>query len=211
MDRRDAPGDCVNKKKRSPGKWIFIPALGGALIFGSVGLQDFMERWESGSKRVLVVYADKLAQGLPTVCNGLTRHVTATPIIVGERWSEEMCEREEQVARTTLQLHLIRCFDRMPPQSVFDMASDHAWNNGVAGTCGSAAMKAWNRGEWALGCRRMVFSDGGRRVWAYRKTGRKLANGKPEYAYVKGLANRGDGRLAICRQLSAYDPGEATR
>lgn len=201
----------MNKKKRSPGKWIFIPALGGALIFGSIGVREFGEKWESGGERVLVVYPDKVARNIPTVCDGLTHHVTDTPIVVGERWSEEMCEREEQAARTKLQLHLIRCFDRLPPQSVFDMASDHAWNNGVAGTCGSAAMKAWNRGDWPLGCRRLVFSDGGKRVWAYTKTGRKLPNGKPEYRYVQGLANRGDDRLRVCRQLAAYDPGEATR
>ena len=58
---------------------------------------------------------------------------------------------------------------------------------------------------------RLVFSDSGKRVWAYTKTGRKLPNGKPEYRYVQGLANRGDDRLRVCRQLAAYDPGEATR
>jgi len=200
----------MNKKQRTPGKWIFIPALGGALIFGSVAVRDFGEKWESGGRRVLVVYPDKLAQGLPTVCDGLTRHVTGTPIIVGETWTDEKCEREEQAARTKLQLQLIRCFDRLPPQSVFDMATDHGWNNGVPGTCGSQAMKAWNKGEWEIGCRRMVFSVGGKRVWSYTKTGRKLPNGKPEYRYVPGLANRGDDRLRVCRQLKTYDPGPAT-
>lgn len=197
------------KKKRKPGKWVAIPALGGAIILGSVGLKEFQEKWESGGKMVLTVYADKLAGGLPTVCDGLTRHVTSTPIIVGEKWTVEKCEHEVDRARTKVQLQLIRCFDYMPPQSVFDMASDHAWNNGVPGTCGSQAMKAWNKGEWEIGCRRMVFSDSGKRVWAYVKTGRKV-NGKPEYRFVQGLANRGDDRLRVCRQLRNYDPGEAT-
>ena len=196
------------KKKRSPGKWILIPALGGALIFGSVSVRDFGEKWESSGKRELVVYADKLARGLPTVCDGLTKHVTRTPIVVGERWTDEKCEAEEMAARTTLQHQLIRCFDLLPPQSVFDMATDHAWNNGVANTCGSAAVKAWNKGDWPLGCRRMVFSDSGKRVWAYTKTGRTV-NGKPEYRFVQGLANRGDDRLRVCRQLNSYDPGPA--
>lgn len=197
------------KKKRKPGKWVAIPALGGAIILGSVGLKEFQEKWESGGKMVLTVYADKLAGGLPTVCDGLTRHVTSTPIIVGEKWTVEKCEHEVDRARTKVQLQLIRCFDYMPPQSVFDMASDHAWNNGVAGTCGSQAMKAWNKGEWEIGCRRMVFSDSGKRVWSYVKTGRKLPNGKPEYRFVQGLANRGDDRLKVCRLLRNYDPGEA--
>lgn len=186
---------------------VFIPALGGFLIFGSVALQEFKGRWESGRERVLTVYADKLAGGLPTVCDGLTRHVTSTPIIVGQRWTTEKCMAEEAAARDKVQRQLVKCFDILPPQSVFDMGTDHAWNNGVPNTCGSQAMKAWNAGQWELGCRRMVFSDGGKRVWAYTKTGRKLPNGKPEYRFVQGLANRGDARLAVCRQLATYNPG----
>lgn len=200
----------MTKKQRTPGKVTFIAALGGTLIFGSVAVREFGEKWESGGDRVLTVYADKLAGNIPTVCDGLTRHVTDTPIVVGQKWTDEKCEREEMAARTKLQLQLIRCYDRLPPQSVFDMASDHAWNNGVPGTCGSQAMKAWNKGEWEIGCRRMVFSVSGKRVWAYTKTGRKLPNGKPEYRFVQGLANRGDDRLRVCRQLKDYDPGPAT-
>jgi hypothetical protein len=60
--------------------------------------RDFLQKWESGKARVLVVYADKLASGLPTVCNGVTKRVTSTPIIVGERWTDEKCEAEERAA-----------------------------------------------------------------------------------------------------------------
>lgn len=55
----------------------------GGLILASAGLMAFLTEWESGGTRILTVYPDKLAAGLPTVCNGLTRHVTDTPIIVG--------------------------------------------------------------------------------------------------------------------------------
>ena len=86
----------------------------------------------------------------------------------------------------------------MPPQSVFDAATSHAWNNGTAATCGSLAMQAWNAGNWELGCRRLAFSDGGSRVWSYVKTGKMLPNGRPEYRFVQGLANRRDAEYQLC-------------
>lgn len=191
-------GRDSSRHPRLPGKVVFIAALGGTLMFASPQLRDFLERWESSGDRVLVVYPDKLAGGLPTVCNGLTRHVTATPIVVGERWTEERCEREEQAALIRVQDRLVKCFKRLPPQPVFDMASSHAWNNGAGATCGSAAMKAWNRGDWELGCRRMATSDAGKPVWSFVKTGRTLPNGKPEYRFVQGLANRRGDEHRMC-------------
>ena len=60
--------------------------FGPKLALMSTALVAFLAVWEAGkdgdgSSRV---YADKLANNIPTVCNGLTRHVTSTPIIVGE-------------------------------------------------------------------------------------------------------------------------------
>lgn len=171
-----------------------VLAAGGTLLVASPVLEDLLARWEG---RVLTVYADRLARGLPTVCKGLTRHITETPIVVGERWSADKCAAEERRALTKVQLELIQCFDRVPTQGVFDAATSHAWNNGVPDTCGSAAMKAWNKGDWMLGCRRLAYSDAGKPVWSYVKTGR-LINGKPEYQFVRGLHNRRVSERAIC-------------
>ena len=158
------------------------------LVLGSAALLAFLTTWESGAERVLTVYADKLAHGIPTVCNGLTRHVTDTPIIVGERWTTEKCEREEARA---LEIHvqrpLLRCFKRIPPQSVFDAASSHGWNFGVRKTCGSLAMQAWNRGDWALGCQRIYRSDAGKPVWSY-------SGGR----FYRGLQNRRQAEYRMC-------------
>ena len=64
----------------------YFPHLAGSLVLCAASLVAFLGDWESGGKDpVLTVYADKLAGGIPTVCDGLTRHVTKTPIIVGER------------------------------------------------------------------------------------------------------------------------------
>ena len=164
-------------------------AIAGALMLGSERLMEFVEKWESGGKRVLVVYADKLAGGLPTVCNGLTRHVTDTPIIIGERWTDERCEAEEKAAMIhKVQVPLLRCFNHIPPQSVFDAASEHGWNFGVGKTCGSVAMQHWNRRDYVTGCQRLAHGYDGRPVWAY-------AGGK----FYPGLhARRKDSIDALC-------------
>lgn len=158
------------------------------LVLGSAALLAFLALWEG---RTYTVYADKLAGGLPTVCSGITRHVTDTPIIVGEVWTAAKCDEEERKALVKVQTRLLRCFVIEPVQSVFDAATSHAWNLGAGATCGSAAMKAWNRGEWALGCRRIARADDGRRVWSYVKT-------FTGYKFVQGLANRRDAEHKYC-------------
>lgn len=154
-----------------------IAAAGLTLCSGA--LYTFLGRWEGASE--YTVYADQLASGIPTVCRGITHWVTDTPVVVGEVWSQEKCEAEERAAIAAVQSELIFCFDRTEkiPQSVFDMATSHAWNFGVLKTCGSQAMQAWQSGLWAVGCKRLAISDGGKIVWSY-------ANGK----FVRGLANR---------------------
>lgn len=184
-----------SRNKGTPSK-----KFGPALVLGTAAAAAFIGLWEGGKSGdgSSVAYADRLAGGLPTVCAGLTRHITSTPIVVGERWSADKCATEEQKAVMVVQRKLEACFDRLPPQSVFDAATSHAWNNGVQATCGSQAMRAWNMGEWQLGCRRLAFSDNGARVWSYVKTGRVLANGKAEYRFVQGLAKRRDAEQALC-------------
>ena len=184
-----------------PTRRTVVTAGGTVLAACSVALTAFLGVWESGgAKPVLTVYADKLAQGLPTVCHGLTRHVTATPIVVGERWTEERCKQEEEAALFRVQTALARCF-RFPglPQSVFDGSSSHAWNNGVPNTCASLAMQSFNAGRWAEGCRRLSMSDAGRPVWSSVRTGKTLPNGQPEFKFVQGLANRRNAETTYCK------------
>lgn len=173
---------------------------GPGLVLGSVVVAAFIGVWEGGKSGdgSSVAYADKLAAGIPTVCAGLTSHITQTPIIVGERWSAEKCLTEERKAISTVQLKLEQCFDEMPPQTVFDAATSHAWNFGVRATCSSNAMAAWRDAKWDLGCKRIAFGDSGQRVWSYVRTGRTLPDGKPELKFIQGLANRRDAEYALC-------------
>ena len=80
--------------------------FGPKLLLGTVALTAFLAVWEGGKtgKGDSTVYADKLAGGIPTVCNGLTKHVTKTPIVVGETWPAEKCKLEEHRALTNMQL-----------------------------------------------------------------------------------------------------------
>lgn len=177
------------QRKRTPALWVLIPALGGGLYFGSDDVRNTIERWESGNRRVLVVYADKLAGGLPTVCNGLTRHVTTTPIIVGDRWTDEKCEAHEAAVTHTIQRELTQCFTRLPPQKVFDGASSFAWNVGVRAVCRSQSMKLWNGGQWSLGCTRIAYTPSYRPNWSN-------AGG----VFYPGLHNRRKDEMALCMQ-----------
>lgn len=170
----------------------------GALVLGSTILLGFLALWESSGKPITTVYADKLAGGLPTVCDGITRHITSTPIVVGEKWSVGKCEREQRAALIKVQRQLLKCFTSTPPQSVFDAATSHAWNMGASGTCGSVAMQHWNKGNWAAGCNRLAIDADGRPVWSYVRTGRTLPNGKPEMRFVQGLANRRQAEVKLC-------------
>lgn len=173
-------------------------AVGGGLVLASAALLAFLGTWEGEGQNV--VYADKLAGGLPTVCKGVTRHITNTPIIVGDTWSNAKCADEEQRAVTKVQQALLRCFVGVPPQSVFDAATSHAWNMGVSATCGSGAMRSWNGGNWELGCRRLYQNDAGKPAWSYVKTGRRNADGTWEYKFVRGLANRRQAEYAMCKE-----------
>ncbi len=176
----------------------YFPHLLGSLALASGAVVAFLGRWEPDARDPGLVYADQLAGGLPTVCKGITRHVTTTLVVVGQRWTPARCAQEEGAAIEVLQLRLAQCFTRLPPQAVFDMATSHAWNNGVASTCASMAMVSWNEGLWEQGCRRLSLSDSGRPVWSYVRTGRALPDGRPEMRFVQGLANRRADETLTC-------------
>ena len=181
-------------------KLKYFPHLAGSLVLASVGIGTMLDKWEPAKDegKDLVVYADKLARGLPTVCNGITKHVATIPVIVGEVWTKEMCEQQQEQALEKLQLELVKCFKVLPPQSVFDAATDHAWNNGYGATCSSGSMQQWNLPRWEQGCKLLAFRPNGEPNWASVKTGKILPNGKPEYRFVQGLHNRGIDRVKNC-------------
>lgn len=150
-----------------------------------------MHKWEpaKGSPDAhLFVYEDKLASNILTVCSGLTNAVSKKKLLKGDKWTQEECNENEELALSTLQNKLAICFTRLPPQSVFDAATSHAWNFGVGKTCSSAAMKQWNFGNYTLGCQLIAFQyDGTTPNWSY-------SDGK----FIQGLHNRRMDEKRVC-------------
>lgn len=162
--------------------------VGTGLVMASTAVVALITRLEEGTaKASYTVYADKLSGGLPTACNGITRHITTTPIRVGDVWSADKCAAETAAALKAVQGPLLKCFRRTPPQDVFDAATSWAWNVGTPSVCASQAMAAWNAGAWDTGCRRMLVSDGGKLQWVY-------AGGQ----FYPGLANRRLAEISLC-------------
>lgn len=164
------------------------PPKGGAAFAGvalaTAAFLGLLHKWEG---QETTVYADKLAGGLPTVCSGITRHVTTTPIIVGEKWSKEKCATHEAAITDVIQRNLRQCFTTTPPQSVFDAASSLAWNVGFPSVCRSQSMRLWNARDWGTGCLRIAYTPNYQPNWSN-------ASGR----FVQGLFNRRVDEVKVC-------------
>lgn len=171
-----------------------IVRYGAPLVIGSVGYLGFIHKWEDGGKPIpadgYVVYADKLARGIPTTCNGITKHVSPVPVIVGEIWSAEKCEEIGALVASKTQLRLADCFRVPISQNTFDAFSSHAHNFGVGATCASRAIELVNQGRLVDGCQALAYApDGKSPVWSY-------ADGR----FYPGLWNRRKEEAALCRK-----------
>lgn len=167
-------------------------ATGAAIFMGALSLfapdlQGFLDRWEGKGQNV--VYADKLAKGLPTVCRGITKYTSPDPVVVGEFWSAERCLEVERLVVEKGQLELADCItvSPAPAQHVFDAFTSHGHNFGNPTTCASRAMALLNQGKTAEACRALAWGPNGQKVWAY-------ADGK----YVQGLHNRRLAEEKLC-------------
>lgn len=156
----------------------------GTLILGSPALIELLGRWEGKDR---TVYADKLAGGLPTACNGITKHTSPLPVVVGDVWSEEQCERVLKIVTTKTQISLAECLDVAPSQNAFDALSSHAHNFGYPRTCASVAVGLFNAGKPDEGCRALAWTPAGKPNWS-------VANG----SFVPGLHNRRRAEMALC-------------
>ncbi len=159
-----------------------------SLTFASAALIAFLTLWESGGKTINTVYADKLAGGLPTVCNGITKHAyQKRPIIVGEYWTDLQCHEAEQYVITNTQTKLAKC---MPysTQEAFDAITSLSHNMGVERVCKQArAVKLINAGKIAEGCRAIAWGIDGKPVWS-------SVDGK----FYRGLHNRRINEMKMC-------------
>lgn len=159
-----------------------------SLTFASVALIAFLTFWESGGKTINTVYADRLAGGLPTVCNGITKYAyQAKPIVVGEVWTDEECHKAEAYVIHNTQTKLAKC---MPyaTQEAFDAITSLSHQMGVERVCNTArAVRLINAGKMEEGCRAIAFGEDGRKVWS-------SVDGK----YYRGIHNRRLDEMRLC-------------
>lgn len=162
----------------------------GVLTLFSPQLQGFLGRWEGEGQNV--VYADRLARGLPTVCKGITRHTSPYPVVVGDYWSPEKCAEVERLVVQRGQLDLADCITADVSQGTFDALSSHSHNFGVPATCASRALGLINAGRLADGCRAIANGPDGRPAWSYIT----LADGSQRF--VPGLYARRLDEVKLC-------------
>lgn len=146
-----------------------VATRGGAVVaLCSVSLMGFLHFHEDGAQTQFKVYADKLAGGLPTACNGLTNAVSPYPVIVGEVWSQQKCDTAAQIVVEQTQRGLAKCITGHVTQHAFDALSSFSHNFGVSAVCGSQAVKLINAGQLAAGCHAISKAPGtGKPVWSY--------------------------------------------
>jgi len=150
----------------------------GALALFSPGLQQMLSRWEGDGQNV--VYPDKLARNLPTVCRGITKYTSPEPVILGDYWSPEKCLEVEQIVVSEGQIELAKCIGVFVTQPIFDAFSDFGHNVGIANACVSVAMGLLNAGRVAEACEAIAHKVPGQRPnWSY-------VDGK----FIPGLYNR---------------------
>ena len=161
----------------------------GSLMLFSPGLQEHLGRWEGNG--IQIVYADRLAEGLPTVCKGITPHTSPIPLRLGDRWTAQQCLDAERWVVSRDQTALARCIEVSVTQPVFDALSSHAHNFGVGSTCASRAVKLINAGDIPAGCDALAHAPDGTPVWSYVSRGARKE-------FVRGLYNRRLAERALC-------------
>lgn len=166
-----------------------IIVAGVSMVAASPVLMSFLGVWEGNGQNV--VYADKLAGGLPTVCKGVTKWTSPYPVIVGEHWSPKKCEQVERHVVVQTQRALSKCIKTPIPQGTFDALTSHAHNFGWNRTCNSASVREINKGNIKQGCYFLAQKQDGSPNWSF-------AGG----IFYRGLYNR---RLAERSELCMRD------
>src|SRR3546814_20988649 len=88
---------------------------------------NFLGKWEGEGQNT--VYPDRLADNLPTVCKGITKHTSPYPVVPGDYWSDARCDAVEQLVVTKSQLKLADCLTNPAiTQPIFDALTSHGHN-----------------------------------------------------------------------------------
>ena len=178
---------------RDPSKDRRLARNGGVLVLASTALVLMIGLWEDGGKTGdQAVYVDKLAGNLPTACKGITRFTSPEPVVVGDIWSEERCNRVLSQIATNTQYGLLDCIAAPMSQNTFDALTDHAHNFGVHATCTSRAAGLIDAGRLEEGCNALSTRPDGSPAWSYVGT-----------RFYAGLQRRRKAETALCLTLDS--------
>lgn len=169
------PKKPLNLLKKGVIPAAFLAALSSPFAYTT------LEKFEGN---ILHVYADKLANGLPTFCAGRTDK-TAT---VGEKLTSDQCHEINKLTILEYGYSVLGCttWDHITPQRLVALTM-FSINVGKAAACGSRAFQLINAGQIVAGCDALALSPSGLPAWSY-------AGGN----YVPGLQNRRQAERQIC-------------
>ena len=128
----------------------------------------------------LVAYPDRLAHGIPTVCDGVTR-AEIPNLQVGDEYTKEECNAILVKALPVYDAGIRKCVHRPMSGDLEGSMVSLAWNIGVRATCQSQFVKHVNARDLDA-CDYMLWFD--------------KASGK----YIPGLHNRREDEYRYCQR-----------
>lgn len=169
------PGVSAKLAKKGAIPAALLAALTSPLAYTT------LERWEGN---ILYVYADHLADGLPTYCAGRTDWKAQ----VGTKLTDDQCATVNKTTLLEYGYAILECVDwnylsvnRLIGLTIF------AINVGKVGACNSQAIQQINQGKIEQGCKLIAYKYDGTPNWSY-------AGGR----YVQGLHNRRKAECSLC-------------
>jgi len=133
---------------------------------------------------VLAVYADKLANGIPTYCAGRTDW-SAVP---GTKLTSDECVTVNKITVLEYGYAILGCvnWSYLTPNRLIGLTM-FAVNVGKSAACGSSSVQNINVGQVVAGCNFLAYTPSGKPNWSY-------AGG----IYVQGLHNRRRAERELC-------------
>ena len=122
---------------------------GSATAIAGASLLAFVANWEGSS---LSVYQDRLANGLPSVCNGHT----GPDVRVGDVWTKEQCDAILVKDATEHGQRLLACITVPLNQNQYNAFSSFAFNVGTGNACKSTLVRLLNQGRYTEACDQLL-------------------------------------------------------
>ncbi len=144
-----------------------------SLTLAGASLLAFVSHWEGSEP---VAYADRLAHGLPTVCNGHT----GPDVRVGDVWTKEQCDAILVKDISEHGAGLLSCTTVALNQNQYNALASWAYNVGVGNACKSTLVRKLNAGQYTSACDELLRWD--------------RANGK----VIRGLHQRRVAERELC-------------